>query len=282
MSRKSKHTPRTRSLLDVVIVTGGRWDMLAKCLDALYRESDTVPLSIYIVDQNTDPAEREQNKGLFIKDPDYHNIVDFRVKHLNQDVGFPIANNEGSRMGMAPLILFLNDDVELQPGAIEKVIQTMQDETIGVCGIKLLFPPDSTSPNRPAGKVQHVGMGLNIRGEPVHPLLGWSAEHPKANVSRDVLFVTGAFLCIRRGIFQAVGGFSPEYGMGTFEDTDLCFKVIQQGKRIFVNVDAVGYHYTGSTVEKKRVGFPLGQNRMIFQTKWGNTGMMQWTDFLFL
>ena len=280
MSRKNKHAPRTRALIDVVIVTGGRWDMLAKCLQALYREAETTPLSIYIVDQNTDPTEREQNKALFMEPP--KSVVDFRVKRLNQDVGFPVANNEGSRMGMAPLLLFLNDDVELQPNAISKVIQSMQDETIGVCGIKLLFPTNSTSPNRPAGKVQHVGMALNIRGEPVHPLIGWSAEHPKANVSRDVLFVTGAFLCIRRAIFQTVGGFSPEYGLGTFEDTDLCFKVIQQGKRIFVNTDALGYHYTGSTVEKKQIGFPLGQNRMIFQTKWGNTGMMQWTDWMFL
>jgi GT2 family glycosyltransferase len=158
----------------------------------------------------------------------------------------------------------------------------MQDETIGVCGIKLIFPPDSKSPIRPAGKVQHVGMALNIRGEPIHPLVGWSADHPKANVSRDVLFVTGACLCIRRAIFNKVGGFGMEYGMGTFEDTDLCFKVLFQQKRVYVNVEALGYHYVGSTVEKKKMGFPMGQNKMMFQTKWGNTGMMQWSDWLFL
>ncbi len=281
MSRKKSKNPKARAMIDVVIVTGGRFDMLAKCLDALYQEAETTPLSIYIIDHNTNPDERHQNIELFVK-RENSSVMDFRVKRIETEVGFPAASNEGSRMGMAPLIMFLNDDVVLQSGAIRQVLATMQDEAIGICGIKLLFPPDSTSPIRPAGRVQHVGMALNIRGEPVHPLVGWSASHRLANVSRDVLFVTGACLCVRRSLFNQVGGFSLEYGMGTYEDTDLCFKVLSQLKRVYVNVSAIGYHYTGSTSEKKKVAFPLGQNKMIFQTKWGNTGMMQWSDWLFL
>lgn len=271
---------RTRSLLDVVIVTGGRFDMLTKCLNALYEQAEDVPISIYIVDQNTNPVEREQNKELFVKRAD-SKVVDFRVKRL-ADVGFATANNEGSRMGMAPLIMFLNDDVQLLPGAIAKVVETMNDQTIGICGIKLLFPPDSLSPIRPAGKIQHVGMAFNIRGEAVHPLVGWTATHPKASVSRDVLMVTGACLTIRRSLFLQVNGFDPIYGMGTFEDCDLCLKVVQKSMRVYVTTDAIGYHYAGSTAEKKQVPFPLGQNRMTFQARWGSTGFMQWTDWVIL
>jgi len=80
--------------------------------------------------------------------------------------------------------------------------------------------------------------------------------------------VTGACLTIRRKLFDFVSGFDKIYGLGTFEDCDLCFKAKQLGQRVFVNVTALGYHYTGSTAEKKRVQFPIGQNRMIFQSKW--------------
>lgn len=283
MSRKQKRQPlhNVKPDIDIVITTGGRCDMLAKCLDALYREADTARLSIYIINNATPAEEYQQNVELFSKREGSH-VCDFKVKHLQQGLGFPAANNEGARMGSAPLIMFLNDDVELQEGAVHKVVDNFLDESLGVIGIKLLFPPNSTSPIRPAGKVQHVGMGLNIRGEPVHPLSGWSADHPKANVARDVICVTGACLTIRRSLWNKVGGFGLEYGMGTFEDVDLCFKVRAVGKRIIVNVDAVGYHYTGSTAEKKKIAFPLGQNRMIFQTKWGNSGMMYWSDYEFL
>jgi len=53
---------------------------------------------------------------------------------------------------ISPYIMFLNDDVELQPGAIKSVIDTFQDGTIGVVGIKLLFPPTSASPIVPQGR----------------------------------------------------------------------------------------------------------------------------------
>ena len=282
MSKRNRTKPVRNSVLDVVIVTGGRFDMLFKCLDALAKESETTSMSVYLVDNNVPVEEWNQASENFASKDD-NKFVKFNIHHLKQELGYAEANNIGARLGSSPYIMFLNDDVELQPGAISLVLGTLQAQpTIGIEGIKLLFPPSSTSPVRPAGRVQHVGMALNIRGEPTHPLVGWSADHPKANVSRDVSFVTGACLTIRRKLFDAVGGFDKVYGMGTFEDCDLCFKVKQMGQRVFVNVQAVGHHYVGSTAEKKRVQFPIMQNRMIFQTRWANSGLMEWTDWQFL
>ena len=284
MSRKQKHQSKPKPILDIVITTGGRFDMLAKCLDALYREAEDNSIAIYLVDNASPAEERISNENLFFHDYDKdvdRNIREFRSKRITQEVGFPAANNEGARMGSAPLIMFLNDDVELQEGAIKEIVKTLDDPTIGVVGIKLLFPLSSTSPIRPAGKVQHIGMALNIRGDMEHPLVGWTQDNPKTKISREVVSVTGACLTIRRSLFNKVGGFSLEYGMGTWEDVDLCFKVRQLGQRIWVNCDVLGYHYVGATQEKKNRGYPLQQNRMVFQTKWGNSGLMAWSDWQF-
>lgn len=277
MSRKQKRQASPKAVIDVVITTGGRFDMLQKCLDALYLEAEKTPLSIYIVDNASPAEERITNEHMFFR-REGSPVVEFGSKRLQQNTGFPASNNEGARVGSAPLIMFLNDDVELQEGAVQKVVDTFSDTAIGIVGIKLLYPPTSTSTIRPAGKVQHVGMALNIRGEPIHPLAAWSQDNPKTKISRDVLCVTGACLTVRRTLFNRIGGFGTEYGMGTFEDVDLCFKVRQQGQRVWVNCDAVGYHYTGATQEKKRIGYPLQQNRMIFQSKWGESGLMAWTE----
>ena len=279
MSRKQKRSTKSKPEIDVIITTSGRFDMLRKCLDALRKDAESVPMSVYIIDNFSPAEERIDNEDLFRDDEKV--FVEFRTKRLQQNTGFPASNNEGARMGIASLIMFLNDDVELQEGAIKKIIETFEEETIGIVGIKLLFPPNSTSPIRPAGKVQHVGMALNIRGEAIHPLVGWNPEHPKTKLSRDVICVTGACLTIRRNLFNKVGGFGLEYGLGTFEDVDLGFKVRQVGFRNWVNCDAIGYHYVGATQEKKRVGYPLQQNRMIFQTKWAESGLMAHSDWEF-
>jgi len=69
--------------------------------------------------------------------------------------------------------------------------------------------------------------------------------------------------------------------MGTFEDVSLCLHVRALGKRVVVNVDALGYHYVGATSEKKQRPYPLQQNAMIFKAKWGQSGLFSEDDFEF-
>jgi GT2 family glycosyltransferase len=282
MSRKQKRIQSKQAILDVVITTAGRFDCLEKCLNALYREAQVTPLSIYVMDIDSPAAERSQNNHLFVYDPSKdvsRNVVNFQTKRFTQNVGFPTAANEGARMGRSPLIMILNDDVELTDGAIHEVIRSMMDETVGIVGIKLLFPQGT--PNGPAGKVQHIGMSLNIRGEPVHPLIGWSPENPKTRVSRDVWAVTGACLTVRRTLFQQLKGFDLAYGKGTWEDADLCLRARQLGKRVYLNAIALGYHYTGASQEKRKEGFPLQQNMQFFHARWGPSGMMIADEFTY-
>lgn len=268
-NRKHSVSKPSSSRVDVVITTAGRWDFLRECLTAL--RAQTLPVNIILLDHASPIDERNQNLNLF---------EGVTTKRLEQNIGFPQSNNEASRMGRAPLILFLNDDCVLEPDAVEQMVATMDEqETIGICGAKLLFPPNSTSPIRPAGKVQHIGIGLTIKGDAIHPLLGWSPENPHTCHSRDVFAVTGACLMIRRSLFSRVNGFDLRYGIGTYEDVDLCLKVRQVGFRVFVNVNARGYHYAGATSEKKMMGFPQQMNASIFKTKWANTPLMFWDEW---
>ena len=276
MARKQKRDkPKSaHPVIDIAIVTGGRFDLLQKCLTALLREAETTPLMIYIIDNASDAEERLANEDMF-----HHPLI--RTKRVTQEVGFGQASNEASRMGSSPLVMFLNDDVELQEGAIQKIVESFKDETVGAVGIKLLFPPDSTRPGYPAGKIQHIGIALNIRGDAEHPLIGWSADNPRTKLSRDVIAITGACLTIRRALFNKVQGFDSIYGLGTWEDVDLCMKVRAVGVRNYINAEAIGYHYTNATVEKKRRGFPIQHNKMIFQSRWASTGLMAWTSYDF-
>lgn len=261
MSRNRKHGVSANC--DVVIVTGGRWDFLKECLDALRSQ----PVNVFVIDNASDAEERIQNNSLF---------EGIKSKRLQHPQGFASANNEGSRMGSAPYILFLNDDCILKDGAVEKMLESMKDERVGIVGAKLTFPLTSTHPNRPAGKVQHVGLALNIRGEVIHPLVGWSPDNPKTCVTRDVWGVTGACLLIRRSLFSRLGGFDTVFGFGTYEDADLCLKVRSAGFKVILNADANGVHFAGATAEKKRVSFPLQYNSLVFKSKWLNSPLMSW------
>lgn len=271
MSKNRKHRASSpKPEVDVVVTTAGRFDLLKTCLEAL--DSQDSNFSLSIIDNASDAEQRIANQGLF---------DDRNTKRLQQNIGFPAASNEGARMGSAPLILFLSDDVVLQEGTLEKLVRRMDDQTIGICGAKLLFPPTSTSPIRPAGKVQHVGLAVNIRGEIIHPLVGWSPENPRTQVSRDVFAVTGACFMIRRNLFSKANGFDVRYGKGTYEDVHLSCFVRSIGFRVFIDTDALAHHYVGATVEKRQESFPLQNNGLIFKSQWMHTPFMKWDEYRF-
>lgn len=278
MSRNKprKSSSNSDAVLDVVITTAGRFDMLRQCLDTLSK-IETINFNTFVIDTGSPAEDLRANLDIF-----ENKVLDFEVKHIVQNVGFPSGANEGARMGHAPLIMFLSDDVTLLDGAMDKIVSDFKDETIGIVGIKTMFPETSTSPIRPAGKVQHCGLALNVRGEVIHPLVGWGRNNPKTCISRDVWAVTGACLTVRRKLFEKVGGFNATlYGKGTFEDCDLCLSVRQLNSRVFLDAEAQAYHYVGATVEKRQEGFDLQGNFMKFRTKWASSGLYEWTEWKF-
>lgn len=256
-------------LLDIAILTAGRVDLFEKCIQSILPQMRP-EYRMYVCNNGHPSKEYEEVYKLMPEGS--------VVKRVNQKEGFSYGANTAIKAGNAPLVLFITDDVFLHEGTIEKLLVRMQDESIGQCGYKLLFPEDSTDPNRPAGKVQHVGMGANIRGDMVHPLIGWSADNPRCNISREVLAVTGASFIIRRKVFNQVGGFDTAYGNGYYEDTDLSMKVRASGSRVFVDTEATATHGVGQSfksVDSREI--PIQQNQMIFRSRWLTS--LSWSDW---
>ncbi len=258
---KKKRPPTT--LLDICILTSGCVDLFEKCVDAVLTQYKVVPSRIYVL-INCPPDDTVSKYNEIIKKLPPSAIV---TRHIGEMWGFPVAANKLMKQGVSPLQLFVSDDVILQPNCINTLVRRMDDPIIGLCGLKLLFPDTSTEPGRPAGKVQHVGHVMNIRGEIEHIFMGWDATHPKTCISRECYSVTGAAFIVRRSLFMKVHGFYEGYGKGTYEDVDICISIRNLGSHIFIDTNAIAYHYVGATVKLLNQGFPLMENMMILRQR---------------
>ena len=272
---------QTKIAFDVVVPTSGRFDMLEKCLNSVYRNA-TLPVNIIVVDDGCDKEEKRSHSELFVynSDLDVHKQVTFTYIRHEVREGFPKSCNEGSKRGHSKYILFLNDDVELGDNYFQEVVTLMEKENVGICGTRLLFPSNSSNSSKPAGKIQHIALACDILANVIHPLIGWSPDNPKTTIAREVWAVTGAALTVRRDLFHKVGGFNTIYGMGTYEDVELCLQIRTLGYRILIDPKVNGTHYTGATVEKLNAGYPLHKNAMIFKSIWANSGKLifdSWT-----
>ena len=260
-----KHQKKSQgALVDIALLTGGMVEpkIFEDCLHSVCTEAASVDSKVYVF-RNGVPAETRASYDEILQ---RHPVA---VLQNRENRGFPLGANRVIRAGSSPLVMFVTDDVILHDGTLDKLIRRMDDPAVGICGLKLIFPADSTDKGRPAGKIQHVGHGIDVRGEITHPLIGWSPENPKCNVSRDVASVTGACFIVRRKVFSDTGGFFEGYGMGYYEDVDLCMEIRKLGYRVFIDTEATAIHYVGATWAKNKIQTPMAQNRALLRQRKG-------------
>lgn len=271
MSRNRHVSKQRPSLIDMCMLTAGRTDEFQKSLSAVVRDSASFDCDYYVLD-NGSPSEKQAE---YLQILEEYPQVEYR--RVNTNLGFPAGANRLIKMGSSPLVMFVSDDVVLHEGAMDALVRRMDDRTIVLCGMKLLFPDKYTTPNRPAGKVQHVGHAINIRSEVIHPCMGWEPDNPKCCQSREMLSVTAAAFMVRRKPFLQAGGFFEGYGKGTYEDVDLCFTLRSMGYKIWMEAAAVGTHYVGATAEVRKEGFDLQRNMGLFMSRHGSE--MTWDEW---
>jgi GT2 family glycosyltransferase/glycosyltransferase involved in cell wall biosynthesis len=269
-------------VLDIIIPVYGRPDLLKDCLVSVKQATEGINTKIIIVDDCG--PEKEQLKQI------YHSLNGaIQVLQNAKNSGFAATVNRGVAAGKGANILLLNTDVILETDAISIMLERLAKEKVGIVGPRLLFPEDSIDPERPAGKIQHAGIAVNSRGRIVHPLVGWSADHPKANIERSVQAVTGACLMTRREVWKRVqtlykqsgdptsGALNEVYGQGTYEDIEYCFAARSEGYTVTYIPSAVGYHHVGASTKN---GYPLSRNEMIFNARCQT--LLAWDEWTFL
>ncbi|MFG1222108.1 glycosyltransferase family 2 protein [Xanthobacter wiegelii] len=154
--------------------------------------------------------------------------------------GFSGASNLGLSQAQGRQVLFLNSDViPTRSGWLEDLSRRLDDHSdYGLLGTRLLFP---------SGGVQHDGMVFEYNGK-----YGvWLNQHPgkglpplSATAGQIVPWpaATGACLLGDRAEVAALGGFSEDYLIGDFEDSDLCLKMQAAGRSVGVCPDIALTH----------------------------------------
>lgn len=283
--QQKKKTPASNTLLDIIMPVFGEWAMLERAIASVEKACFGIESGyrIFVVDNGTPEWKNEEGVPISPKEQalgvqDALRPQDQFIR-LEQNVGYPGAINHALGKGSSPLVLIWTADVVMTLSSITEMVRVMDDPDVGVVGAKLLFPTDE-SPHGPPGMIQHAGIALSIEGFPFHVNMGWPPDHPKVNIQREVMAVTGAMFLTRRAMLAQTGGLNTEYGSGTFEDMDFCFTArYQMGKKVVYCPTAWGHHYVGGSIKKgaNQMGFNLSLNSTVFRGRWA--GQLQWDEW---
>lgn len=168
---------------------------------------------------------------------------------MNRNSGYARACNAGARFARGSILLMLNSDVvPCKPGWLQILSRALlEDKTLGAIGPKLIFED---------GSLQHAGLyfGRDQRGIWLnhHFHKGMPGDYRPAQQTRDVPGVTGACLVARRETYERVGGYTDDYVIGDYEDSDLCLKIRRLGLQIVYEPAACLYHFERRSIRRSQ------------------------------
>lgn len=170
--------------------------------------------------------------------------------------GFAAACNQGAANSVADVLLFLNPDTRLSAASLAPALAYLEDPTnarVGALGIRLIDETGHTqrccarAPTPARLVAQSLGLDRAFPGLfPPHFMTEW--DHAD---TRPVDQAMGAFLMIRRALFEELGGFDERFFV-YFDDVDLCLRVRQAGWGIVHVAGASAYHRGGGTTDRVR------------------------------
>ena len=224
-------------LVSIIIPVRNGHQLLERCLDSI-KKSTHKQYEIIIANDESDDADTiEYLRKLVGK-----GIKVLNIKRINNTFNFSRLNNLAVESSKGSYLIFLNSDTEiLSKDWIEQLLCYCKMPEVGVVGLKALFPD---------GMIQHAGVVVTMQNIPAHhPFIGTnSAENNSlSRYVRNYTAVTAACLMMSRTDFLSVHGFDEELFKISYNDVDLCMKILNRGKRIVFNPNAVIMHHEGAS-----------------------------------
>lgn len=224
-----------RPRLSAVLVNYQRWDDTARLVRQL-RESEAAQkgLAEFVIIDNNSPLHPAVTR---LRRTPGVSLLRWRVNR-----GFARAVNEGGRLARGEWLLLLNPDMTAPPGFLDTVLEradslAREDETAGVVGFRLVHED---------GSPQHsTGFFPTLWGTLTRLLLPRRVRkysHPEGQGARQVDWVTGCCMLVRRDCWAALGGLDPSYFL-YYEDVDLCRRARQAGWSVWYDPSATIVHH---------------------------------------
>ncbi len=234
--------------VSVVVVTHNGPEWVERCLQALFVDArPDVATEVVVVDSGSGPATRE----VLARWADRATVL-----LQDENVGFARGCNTGVAASRGRLVLLLNPDAVVLPGAVDALVRTIdRHPEVGLLGGRTVRPDGTLDPSSAWGAPSlwswacfATGLSAVFKRSPVfdpESLGRWQRD-----TFRPVDVVTGCLLMATRETWDRLGGLDADYFMYG-EDADLSLRAREAGFRPAITPDAEVVHAVGVSSGRK-------------------------------
>lgn len=249
--------------VSVIIVNFNTHEHLKKCIKSIIEFSVKIEYEIIVVDNNSSEKGIEDVAKIFPQ---------VKVIYNKDNSGFGSGCNIGVKNSKGKYCVFVNPDIIFTSDTLTRLTDFMnEDSKCGVCGGILrnesgeMIYTYNYFPGFFWEFIQALGFGTNYLIGKLNSKLNLSE-----NYKYEVDWLIGAFLFIRRSVFESVKGFDEDFFL-YYEDVDIQLRVKNSGYRIYCVKDADFMHYERSSVRslegENTYYYHLNKSKIIYMEK---------------
>lgn len=213
--------------VSIIIPVYNQWNYTYACMKSISLQTKNIPYEVIIAD--------DMSNDETVNIAEY--VENVKIIRDGENRGFLLNCNNAAKYADGDYIFFLNNDTQVQEGWLDSLIQLIEsDQHIGMVGSKLVYPD---------GRLQEAG------GIIWDDASGWNygrlddPTKPEYNYVKEVDYISGAAIMIRKSLWQTIGGFDERYVPAYFEDSDLAFEVRKHGFKVMLQPKSVVVHFEG-------------------------------------
>lgn len=258
--------------ISVSIVNFNQCRLLEKCLKSIFETSKGIRLEVFVVDNASLDDSIEMVREKF---PNVELIVN------EQNRGYAAANNQAIKLSKGRYVLVLNNDVIVLPGALQAMVNFMDEHLrVGVLGPRVLNPDGTLQPSCMAFPTLWT---LLLRALYIDKLLPENRVAGALFMSywghdsiREVDMVSGCCMLVRRDTIEQVGLMDERFFFYA-EEADWCRRIKQSGWQTYFLSNAEIVHYGGQSTQYHAVEMHIEMFRSMlryFDKYYGRCGYL--------
>lgn len=243
----------SRPRVSIVIVLFNQAELTFDCLRTLGAALD-VASEVIIVDNDS----RDDTAELCSR------VDGARIIRNKENLHFLMGVNLGAKECRGDAILLLNNDTKIKPGSIRSALGRLDEEpSIGAVGGKIVLLD---------GTLQEAGSIIWSDGSCLGYGRGRLPDEPEFKFRRDVDYCSGAFILIRRSLFERLGWLDVTFAPAYYEETDLCMRIREAGFRIVYDphIEIEHFEFGSQSISSKAIEMQQ-RNHKIFLDRHGKT-----------
>lgn len=210
--------------VSILLILFNQAALTFRCLRSLAAET-RVSFEVIVIDNNS-----QDETSAMIKQ-----VSGITYVHNQENLNFLKAVNQAAEMACGDHILLLNNDAALLPGTLANAVFRLEsDPKNGAVGGKIILVD---------GSLQEAGSIVWQDGSCLGYGRGQSPDAPQFQFLRTVDYCSGAFLLIRRNLFEELGRFDEDYAPAYYEESDFCLRLAEAGYRVIYDPCVEILHY---------------------------------------